>query len=564
MKTKRYIKYFSCFLLVGMITSCGDDFIERLPKDTIVDANFYKTAEQIYAGTAPLYNIVWFAYNDKASHGIGDGRGGLLSSGSYQLENIQFRTTAVTGENTTSWRAFYNVVGQANALINNINKYADPGVPEEAINHAIAEARFMRGTAYRYLVMNWGAVPVFTDNIEASQDTTLRRNTIESVWEFITRDFRFAVDHLPPSPIQEGRLTSWAAKGMLAKVYLNRAGVEATSPTGRNSVYLDSARILAKDVIDNSGTSLMENYEDLFKTRYNNNEETLFALQWTFEGDDWGVQNTVQSYLAFSSAITGFGDGWGGDIGASYYILDKYEGLLANGFTVDKRRKATYMFPGDHYPYISQQVLDEEGNAQIQELIVPTGGEGYNGRAWVKKYVIGRPEDNEGKVRSQRNDMQTYMLRLADIYLIYAEAILGNEASTSDPEALKYFNEIRMRAGVSTKTVITGDDILNERLVEFAMEGQAWYDFVSLHYYDPQKAFNILSNQDRGYIRVTPNEFSDENSEVATRWTIEQDPDYTGQRFYNVNSGNFHLPLPEVEVSKAPNLRNEPVPYEFD
>ena len=86
-----------------IIAGCSDDFIDRLPKDTIVDANFYKTSDQVLAGSAPLYNIVWFAYNDKASHGIGDGRGGILSSNySYQLENIQFRTTPVVFFETLS------------------------------------------------------------------------------------------------------------------------------------------------------------------------------------------------------------------------------------------------------------------------------------------------------------------------------------------------------------------------------------------------------------------------------------------------------------------------------
>jgi hypothetical protein len=130
-----------------------------------VDVNFYKTNEQVLAGTAGLYNLVWFAYNDKASHGLGDARGGVLTSGSYQVENVQFNTTALTGENISAWRAFYNVVGQSNTVINNIRKYAGPDVDESVKKHAIAEARFMRGLAYSYLVQNWGPVPIITDNV---------------------------------------------------------------------------------------------------------------------------------------------------------------------------------------------------------------------------------------------------------------------------------------------------------------------------------------------------------------------------------------------------------------
>src|SRR5690606_9414031 len=100
-----------------------------------------KTDDQILAASAPLYNIVWFAYNDKASHGIGDARGGTLTSVSYQLENVRFNTTGETAENGASWRAFYNVVAQSNSLINNIQAFAGEEVTDRIKNHGIAEGR---------------------------------------------------------------------------------------------------------------------------------------------------------------------------------------------------------------------------------------------------------------------------------------------------------------------------------------------------------------------------------------------------------------------------------------
>ena len=105
MKNRSFI--ITALLSMVFVWGCSEDFIERPPDDTIVDANFWKTPDQILAGTAPLYNIAWFDYNDKASHGIGDGRGGMMSANySYQLENIEFRTTALTAENSASWSAF--------------------------------------------------------------------------------------------------------------------------------------------------------------------------------------------------------------------------------------------------------------------------------------------------------------------------------------------------------------------------------------------------------------------------------------------------------------------------
>lgn len=438
---KKYIQ--KAMMLVGGLTltaglwSCGEEFLDRPPLDAIVDANFYQNDEQVLAGTAPLYNIVWFSYNDKASHGIGDARGGILTSGSYQLENVRFNTTGETPENGASWRSFYNVVGQSNTLINNIEQHAGEEVTDRIRRHGIAEGRFMRGLAYYYLVQNWGPVPIITNNTTLLQDTTIARNTVETVWQFIIKDFRYAVDNLPESSVQEGRLNKWSAEGMLAKMYLTRAGISGS----RDQDDLDSAAYFAKRVIDNSGATLMEDYEDLFKTANNNNQETLAALQWTYNAGNlnaWGAQNSVQAFLAFGSEITGFSDGWGGDIGGSKWVLDLYD-----DWVFDERRKATFMFPGDHYDYITQ--VPAGGSAQELRVPAPSedAGQPYGTRAWVKKYVVGRPEDNDGKVVQQGTEINTYILRLSDVYLIYAEAML----ETDPAEALTYYNMVRERAG---------------------------------------------------------------------------------------------------------------------
>jgi hypothetical protein len=68
--------------------------------------------------------------------------------------------------------------------------------------------------------------------------------------------------------------------------------------------------------------------------------------------------------------------------------------------------------------------------------------------------------------------LSTHLLRLSDVYLIYAEALLGNATSTSNAEALKYFNAVRARSisNYVNKTSITFDDIFKERRLELACE----------------------------------------------------------------------------------------------
>jgi hypothetical protein len=154
------------------------------------------------------------------------------------------------------------------------------------------------------------------------------------------------------------------------------------------------------------------------------------------------------------------------------------------------------------------------------------------------------------------------MLRLAEMYLIYAEAALGNQTQTSDETAIAYFNTIHTRAGLGAivKGFITADDIFNERIIEFSMEGMSMYDLSSLYYYNPTKALAILNSQDRGLFAVYPDVFPN-----PTQWTFIKtpwdNPNTTPDRLINAYDGNFYLPIPTTELAGSPNLLKPPVDY---
>jgi hypothetical protein len=543
-----------------LFSGCKKTFLEKPPTDAIVDASFYQNDEQVLAATSLLYSKVWFDYNDKASYNLGDFRAGTAFSAYNDRGNVLFNTTENTPENGAAWRSFFIVVGQANLAIKNINTYAGSAVSEGVKKTAIAEARFMRALAYRYLTMNWGDVPIIEDNLALLNDTSIHKNTSKSVWRFITREMRAVAADLPETA-SPGRLTKWSAEGMLARFYLSRAGVEATGGT-RNQDFLDSAKYFAQRVIQNSGKSLLPNYENLFKFPYDNNAESLFELQWVFLPGDpgYGVGNSTPSYLNYSPDISV--EGWGGDKGATYWMLSQYEGFSASGDTMlqgrtlDRRLKATYMLPGASYPEITQSVPATVNPDKKQKLIFPYVNSDVN-FASVKKYVVGKAEDLGIPVEAQRYPNNTYMLRLAEMYLIYAEAALGNGETTSDVTALEYFNRVHTRAGLSARTEpLTLDVILKERFIEFAMESMAWYDLVSLHYWNPAKAYSILNSQDRGYYKVTPDVFPD-----PTMWTIKKTSWATTDRSVTASSGNFLLPIPAQEKIQAPNLAKPAVDY---
>src|SRR5919112_1212519 len=97
-------------LPVIILAGCKKEFLERPPTDAIVDANFYKTDEQIAAATALLYNRVWFDYNENPAFSLGDVRAGTAFRGYNERGNVEFNTTDLTPENRRAWSALFTIV----------------------------------------------------------------------------------------------------------------------------------------------------------------------------------------------------------------------------------------------------------------------------------------------------------------------------------------------------------------------------------------------------------------------------------------------------------------------
>lgn len=535
--------YVCAFITVALLSGCSDDFLTHTPNDKLVLENFYKSESDLKAATAPLYNIVWFDFNDKFYYGLGDGRANNLYApySDYVYPFYNFTETSATGPLTKAWASFYNVISQSNSVINNVATNATE-VSDSVKHIAIAEARFMRGVAYWYLASLWGNAIIITDNSSLVNNPVVNTNPRKDVYEFAIRDVEYAAKYLPVSVSQSGRLTKWSAYGMLSRMYLAYSGLidnENNPNSGvRNTEYLELARKAAQKVIDESGLSLVSNYADLFKIENNNNEESLFALQWVPDGD-YGVTNTQQAYFACSSDITGDDGAWGYYTFASYDVMKDYE-------TKDSiRRKATYMSYGDYYAEISKSAggYTHEVTANGHKV------------CHVKKGVVGSATDTGGESSYMNSALNTYMLRLSEVYLNYAEAILANNTSTSDAEAIKYFNLVRSRAGVDTKTSITYDDIIHERRVEFAMEGLFWYDRVSRSYYKQNEVINDLNAENRAYIGLYDYDKDSNTATYAANSTAAAVNTFTADRFL--------LPYPESETVQNPLLKKDPVSYTF-
>jgi len=524
MKTKSII----CLALAisGFLISCSDSFLDRPALSAVTSNNFYKTSADLQKATAALYSGgIWGAWSSDSYLPIGEVLGGNMILG-YNADATQLNTFSLNGYNLnliTEWRTMYNLIAHANTTIHAIEELAAHDIPKEDVDAALAEAKFMRAYAYFTLTRLWGDVPIIEDNRDLFDSPLVHRHYATDVYKFVANDLTFARKNLP-GEWEKGRVTTWSAQGLLAKVYLTWAGLNQSGT--RDQALLDSAKLYAGNVCE-SGLSLMANYADVFKYENNDNEESLFALQWPTNGGGWYGGNMLQLY---SNALKVGGNGGYFGIEVTYDMYLQYD-------ENDVRRRATFMYKNDEYP----------------ELNADEGGLKFTGNSGLKKHIVGNEKDlNLPLMTNTSSPEHTILLRLADVYLIYVEAVLGNNGATSDGKALGYFNQIRTRAGLEPVSAIDADALFKERRIELAAEGEYWFDVVRLSYYNPSKALGLLNcGQDcRARIAV-----DGDTGEVTPGGTYEAVTPATVE--------SFKFPVPSTEATANPYLLDPPVSYSF-
>ena len=591
MKTKHILMASALAATALMTTSCGSDFLDKTPSGNYTAPTFYSSDAAVRKGVEPLFNKAWFNFNRRALIGMGSFRANDGWNPYVNAEFANFKVTALTEELGLAWSALYNVVTMSNATLANLEEYCTNGVTPSVKQAAEGECYLMRGWAYFYLLRGWGDNILFEDNNKLVQTPIQPLNTEADVLKFIVRDFRKAAELLPETGTDH-HPSKYAAKAALAKALLAQSGWEEGSTTDhqRNETTLKEVKKLCDEVINSGQYSLMNNYEDLFKAQNNDNSETVLAMRWASPNSgEWGAMNATYSDLAFPE-VTDV-NVWGGNLTPSCDMLDYYNEDPADSI----RRKATWFSPNSYYSYIKKA----------------DGGYTYK-HNWMqcKKGVLGTKNDVEPAALAQMaSPLNTYIQRLADVYLMKAEAILGNNESTSDPEALAAFDAVHNRARVEAvhPTSITLMDLIRERRIEFCMEYFNWWDMVTWYRWKPQTMLNFFNRQQHRAFEIRENSlYRNSNGTFSYRvippgtgtWYItdeeghvywndklaESENDNTaikvdGGYTYNVNElvskyvtgyqavvlneNNIFMPYPESDVIQNKYLSMPAQPYDF-
>ena len=584
---KNILKYIaiSSVVLFGAV-SCGD-FLDRPAEDSYTEANFYSDDNQCIQGVNYLYNSPWYDVIR------GFYRVGECFSGNYFMGDspyLQFNVNGSDKELRDMSASLWAVNSHSSVVYNRIKKSS--GVSEATKNMCMGEALVWKAYAYFFLVRTFGEVPIIHDisaEVAAGNYNTVYKAPKEDVYNYIVLVLDEAMKLLPKKVAnKDGRIDYYSAEALLAKVYLQKAGVTGTL----NQSDLDLAAKYSKDVIENSGRVLLENYSDIFRLQNNKNLEALISWHWDASAQPWTAQNSFQSDLGMNG-FDEFGDVWGQWNGPSIALQDQFMDLSAtNGALAtldpsqrtdaDTRRKATMMLPGDKYEYFwttnggfdyLRFFYDPDygpsgtTNASDGSMNSPTG-------AGCVKFLYGDGNDHMAALGVSAGRMayglSTHILRLADIYLVYCESKLhGPGSTTTDALALQCYNDVRNRAipaANSLVSTLTFDMVWKERNLELALEGDRWYDYVRVGYYNPDYAVADIQKQRRngfsGELNTVYKSYYETGNWDASSISYNKDQ-YPVPSREQIVSKIVALPFPSEDVVFNPNLEKEAQPFDL-
>ena len=496
-------------VMVLSLTGC-EDFLNRPTIDNYSTGNFYQNDEQCIMGVNYLYNSPWYDFQ-RGFLAMGDCMAGNYHDDQYGFLQLSPLTAGDYAVNMS--KSLWSVNGHCSTVIENIK--ASVGPSSAIKRQTIGEALVWKAFAYFFLVRVYGEVPIIHNPAAMINDGNYNevfRNTKENVYDYVLLTLETAEQLLPKNATPNGRVDYWSARALEAKVYLTMAGVSGQL----NTEYLQKAFEISKDVIENSGRSLMPNYEEIFWGENNINSECLISWMWsgkTTEASGWTANNSFQNDLAFGE-MGQMKDNWGSWKGAQVNLQEVF-GVTAldNPATrdekdLDARRKATYMLPGDVYPHFWRtvgglDVLNAVFDPDYARFGCPEGWGSNTGTFVSVKHCFGDNDDHVAMfgyapARNMTSAMATHLLRLSDIMLVNAEAAVLGGGDVG--YGVQQLNKVRERSitGYQPVASYTFNDVWVERRKEFAMEGDRWYDLVRLSYYNPDAAVDELKYQRRG------------------------------------------------------------------
>ncbi|RNL82385.1 RagB/SusD family nutrient uptake outer membrane protein [Sinomicrobium pectinilyticum] len=559
---KKNIVYISAFLILLGLFSCGKDLLEESPRDFLSTENAFTSTEDIDASVYNLYRRVRREFYDRDENRpfdylygtdlVFDGEPQQSSNRHSPMKTAYDPTGAIA---TDHWGQFYKIISEANTII---DRLALSEITSEEQETYKSKALFFRGLSYRSLAYLYGGVPVSLNEISTPKTDFTRASRSEVIAQAIS-DLEVAADHLPGiADVLDGEINNLAAYHLLAELYI---------ANGEFQKAIDAATI----VIDDPSTALMQNrfgsrqsetdkdvYWDLFRNgnqnRSSGNTEGIWVIQF---------QTDVPGGSLVSSGLSG-------------YVLERHHGPFFRDLKINGENPFAWPV-GDltggrgigwmiSTTYFSNTIWESDFDNDIRnanhnfarEFVANNPGSSFFGQTistedpeladrvpsrnfYAFQTKCTTPFNHPGNIydtnspipfmlKSSAGSTYTdqYMFRLAETYLLRAEAYLGlgNTGKAADD-----INIVRQRANASLVNAgdVDIDYILDERMRELGVEEKRRLTLMRLgKLYDRVKAHNpFYTNQADGleeHYNLWPIPFSEIEANIGA--DIEQNPGY--------------------------------------
>jgi len=529
---------------VLLASSCVENLLEREPTTELASSAFWQTEADatfalmgLYSSVRPLFDRDYYLDGHGEyvrARGTSATSGNLSRGDAYQGAN--HNPEGYAGSFDKMYRYLYGGVNRANYVIENVEAMLPTASPSsvESLEAILGEAKLLRGMVYFRLISMWGDVPyidrIVNDNAEVENIT---RMPIAQVKDAILADFTYAYEKLPVKASEEGRAAKPAALAFRGKLHLywaswNKNGWPELDTFTPNATEAEEAYRAAaadfKSVIEDFGLTLfrngepgeidelgqaevLPNYYYLFTPIANGDPEMIMAF--THGGTGTGQGEELMRDFAGRSH-----EGSQAWVTPRYEIADRYQSIITGDFVEplipmnpttpgaretensavnpqsyanrDYRMKSSIMWDYEmsigmsslqstgFVPFIYQtwnQPVVIDGQTYITYNTDGTNS-GYVFRKFLRNYA--------GQGRSD-GDYSFPVMRLADVYLMYAEAT--NEVNGPQADAIDLVNRIRHRGNLpplnpdktSSKEAFF-DAIEQERIVELLGEGHRGFD----------------------------------------------------------------------------------------
>lgn len=451
-------------LLAGtaMITSCKKS-LDQQPISNNTTDTYFAAPNDFLQGINAVYNDLR-TYPDRLlnlSETRSDNLYAVSEGGVRDWEGINsfFRTIASNPYVEEAWLKDFNGISRANTLLEQLTKNGAAVIPDATLRTRYeAEAKFLRAFYYFDLVRIFGKVPVIDHTVLTDEALTIPRSPVADVYKLIISDLQFASDNLPLASAyaaaDKGRASKYAAKSLLALVYMTRSGptYSIDGPgLGLNEWSLAVAQL--NDVISSGQYTFLANaagtttaYSSIFSYTNENNKEVVFDVEYS--------------------------TGSNPQLGATFPWL-----LVPDGYfqaASQPNQGGLEIRPISNNLLSSYEAGDVRKTFSIQAgYVIPKGV--TETRSFYKKYI------DLTKVPASRTDwpINFIVLRYTDILLLKAECVLHGAAGSQTTDVDAIVNNVRIRAGLlGNQLNVTLPQLMEERRKEFAGEGSRWHDLV--------------------------------------------------------------------------------------